>query len=93
MHGCTARARTSPNRDDNGEGKVIGHILIPRGHYIGQVREYGYQKYKTVTGKCRTAEAALSKAALKMKHHHRARVLFIDSSPYYEPHVVMEAIR
>lgn len=69
------------------------HIHWSRGHYIGQVRAFGYQHYRTVTGKCKTAEAAMSKAALKMNGMHRARVLFIDSSGYYEPEVIMECKR
>jgi len=70
---------------------VGSHILIPRGHYIGQVRGMGCRRWQTVTGRCRSAESALSKAALKMRNHHRARVLFIDSSGWYEPNLVMEA--
>lgn len=69
------------------------HILIPRGHYIGQVRRCGGKRWTTVTGKCRTGESALSKAALKMRDMHRARVLFIDSSGWYEPNIILEANR
>lgn len=69
------------------------HINIPRGHYVGQVRAYGHRYYKTVTGRCRSAEAAMSKAAASMKGYHRARVLLIDDSGWYPPNVVMEAKR
>jgi hypothetical protein len=69
------------------------HINIPRGYYIGQVRAFGYRRWKTITGHCRTAEAAMSKATAKMKGYHRARVLFIDNSGWYEPTIIMEAKR
>lgn len=72
---------------------TLVHILRARGHYIGQVREYGHRYYKTVTGKCKTPEAAMSKATAQMKGHHRARVLFIDNSGWYDPHIEMEAKR
>lgn len=68
------------------------HIYWSRGHYIGQVRLVGHQKWKTVTGKRRTAESALVGAANRMRGMKRARVLFIDSSGWYEPNVVMEAV-
>ena len=67
------------------------HILRPRGHYIGQVRRVGHRLWETVTGPRRSARHALAAAVLKGKNRKRARVLFIDSSPYYDPHVVMEA--
>lgn len=69
----------------------IVHILRPRGHYIGQVRRAGYRLWETVTRPRRSAHHALAAAVLKGKNMKRARVLFIDSSPYYDPHVVMEA--
>ena len=69
------------------------HVLRPKGHYIGQVREYGFQKYRTVTGRCRTAESAIARTGAKMKGQHRLRVLFVDHSPYYEPNLVFEGIR
>lgn len=69
------------------------HINIPRGYYIGQVRKHGYRLYETVTGHCKTPESAMAKAMLKMKGMKRARVLFIDNSGWYEPHVTMEAFR
>lgn len=69
------------------------HIHWSRGYYIGQVRAFGFQRYRTVTGKCATAESAMSRAALKMEGYHRARVLFIDNSGYYEPNVIMECKR
>lgn len=70
------------------------HVCIPHGHYIGQVRGRGCRKWQTVTGRCTKSESALS-AALRKMHwsDHRARALFVDDSPYYEPSVVMEAKR
>lgn len=74
---------------------IIGnvHINIPRGHYIGQVRRVGYQRWETITGKCKSAENAMSRATKQMKGFFRARVLFIDGSGWYEPNIVMEAKR
>lgn len=69
------------------------HILIPRGYYLGQTRRCGFRRWKTVTGKCRSGEAALSLAARKMKGMHRARVLFVDTCGYYDPNIVLEAHR
>jgi len=70
------------------------HILIPKGSYLGQVRGIGCRRWRTVTGNCRSAQSALSRAVSAMgKRDKRARALFIDSSPYYEPHVAMEAHR
>ena len=67
------------------------HILWAHGHYIGQVRAIGCRNWKTVTGRCRTAESALSLAAARMKGMKRARVIFIDDNPDYDGHVSMEA--
>lgn len=73
---------------------VLVHILRPRGYYIGQTRARGHKLYNTVTGKCRTAEAAMAAAVRKMApDDHRARVLFIDNSGWYEPNLVMECHR
>lgn len=69
------------------------HICWSRGYYVGQVREAGYRRWTTATGRCKSAESALSKAALKMHDMKRARVLFVDSSGWYEPNIVMEAKR
>lgn len=69
------------------------HICWTRGYYIGQVRMPGCRKWHDVTGRCKTPESALSRAALKMRGMKRARVLFVDSSGWYEPNVVMEAKR
>ncbi len=70
------------------------HINIPRGHYIGQVRSFGAKRWRDVTGKCKTEKAAMVRAVLAMsKNDKRARVLFIDSSGWYEPNIVMEANR
>lgn len=69
------------------------HINRPRGHYIGQVRVTGHQKWNTVTGHCHIAKNALASAVLNSnpRIHKRARVLFIDHCGYYDPQVVMEA--
>lgn len=69
------------------------HINRPRGYYIGQVRRAGYRRWDTVTGKCKSSESAMSKAALKMKGRKRARVLFCDYKGWYGATVVMEASR
>lgn len=73
---------------------TLVHILIPRGHYIGQVRQRGYRRWRTVTGKCKTDTAAMACAAAKMgPNDKRARVIFIDHSGWYEPHIAMECSR
>lgn len=72
-------------------GVNVLHILRPHGHYIGQVRGVGCRKWETVTKPRRSAYHALAAAVLLGKGMKRARVLFIDSNPYYAPHVVMEA--
>ena len=77
-----------PVYDING---VTVHINRPHGHYIGQVRRVGYQRWETVTGKHRSSHNALAAAVLKGKGMKRARVLFIDNSGWYDPHQVMEA--
>lgn len=69
------------------------HVNIPRGYYIGQVRPAGARLWQTVTGKCKSGESAMSRAALKMRDKRRARVLFIDTGGWYEPTLVMECSR
>ena len=69
------------------------HLNVPRGHYIGQVRAYGHQYFRTVTGRCKSIEGAMSRATAKMKGFHRARVLFIDNSGWYDPQICIEAKR
>lgn len=69
------------------------HICWSRGHYLGQIRRAGARRWQTVTGRCQSAESAMSRATAKMQHMKRARVLFVDSSGWYEPNVVMEAKR
>ena len=69
-------------------------IHAPAHHFIGQVRGYGYRNWQTTTVKCNSAELAMSHAVLAMTtYHHRARVLIITESGYYEPNIVMEANR
>ena len=73
---------------------MLVHINRPSGHYIGQVRRRGHQRWETVTGRRRSPERAMAGAVMEMKEgHNRARVLFIDHSGWYEPHLCMEASR
>lgn len=69
------------------------HIHAPGGYYIGQVRLYGHRRWRTVTGRCKTGESAMAKAASQMRGHHRSRVLFITHCGYYEPIQIMECKR
>jgi len=69
------------------------HINIPRGHYIGQVRARGRRRWSTVTGACKTGEGAMASAAKQMRGMHKSRVLFVDSSGWHEPTIVMECSR
>jgi len=70
------------------------HVNRPQGYFLGQVRRYGGQNWETVTGRCMSAEGALSKALLCMKPtDFRARALFVDSLGWYDSRVVMEAKR
>ena len=66
------------------------HVLMASGYYIGQIRDIGHRKFKTVTERCKSMEGALSKAAAKAKAWHRIRVLLIDSNPYYGPTQVFD---
>jgi len=69
----------------------------PPGNYIGQVRGVGCRKWRTVTRRCGTAEAALSRAVCRMRHDDkRARALWVALAhveDWYGPHVAMEASR
>ena len=69
------------------------HICWSRGYYIGQVRGRGCRKYEDVTGKCRSVEGAIAKAARRYRNNHRLRVLFVDSSGWYGPNVMFEGKR
>lgn len=72
----------------------ILHICVPRGYYLGQVRGIGCRNWRSVTGRCRKPEAALSKAvAIMRRDDKRARVLFVDTGGWYGPNLVMEANR
>ena len=69
------------------------HIHRSRGHYIGQVRRTGARNWQDCTGKCRTAELAIARAALRFNGYKRIRVLFCDTSGYYDPNLVFEGRR
>lgn len=72
------------------------HILRVRGHYIGQVRGIGCRNWRTITGKCRSAQGALARAVAQMgRDDKRARALLIPNleMSWYEPTVMMEARR
>lgn len=69
------------------------HICWSSGYFIGQVRPEGMKSWRDVTGRCKTAEAALALAVSRTHNPKRARVLFVDSSGWYEPNIVMEAKR
>lgn len=72
---------------------TLVHINIPRGYYIGQVRRRGARRWQTVTGKCKTAERAMSRAVNVMAGYQRARCLFCDVDGWYGATVVLEASR
>lgn len=65
--------------------------------YLGQVCMVGGRRWRTVTGPCRTPEAALARAVQKMERgDKRARALSVarrDVVDYYGPMVAMEATR
>jgi hypothetical protein len=70
------------------------HIHRVPGKYLGQVRDRGCRRWRTVTRYCQTAEAAMVKTILRMNGATRARVLWVDAGDgWYEPHVAMEASR
>ena len=70
------------------------HINRPRGHCIGQICARGSRRWRTVTGRHRRPERALAAAVVHMRGNiGRARVLFVDSSGWYGPNVLMEAKR
>ena len=69
------------------------HIHAPRGYYVGQVRAAGYRIWTSVPGGWKTPETAMRAAMRRMKGMKRARVLFCDTSGYYEPNLSMEAHR
>ncbi len=69
------------------------HVTRSNGYYLGQVRRAGFSKWDAVTGKCRTMERALEKAAKHFSGNFKLRVLFIDCSGWYEPAVMFEGKR
>lgn len=70
------------------------YLHAPKVFYLGQVRTINGRIWETVTGKCQSAEGAMSKAVLAMKEtDFRARVLMLDYEGWYPPTVVMDAKR
>lgn len=70
------------------------HIHAPKGHYIGQVKRLYGKTWRKVTLDLLDAKTAMAIAVLRMdKEDSRARVLFVDTEGWYEPHVVMECKR
>jgi hypothetical protein len=66
----------------------------PRQVYIGQTRRRGARKFRTVTGRCASAHAAMKRLAGKCEYH--SRVLSVAADPmedYYGPTVVYEIKR
>jgi hypothetical protein len=64
------------------------------GYFIGQVRPYGMGSWVTITGRCRTADAAMRKAAMLMKQSdYAARAVFVDARGWHESRVAVEAKR
>jgi hypothetical protein len=73
---------------------TLVHIHAPKGHYIGQVKRLWAKRWRTVTLNLLDAKTAMAIAVLRMdKEDSRARVLFVDTDGWYEPHVVMECKR
>lgn len=73
---------------------MIFHLNKPSGYFIGQVRGRGARNWETVTGRCRSGEAALAKALLAMRPaDSKARALFVDRNGWYASHVALEASR
>lgn len=73
---------------------MLLQIHEPSGYFIGQVRKRGAKTWETVTGRCRSGEAALAKALLAMRpSDSRARALFVDRDDWYASRVFMEAAK
>ena len=67
------------------------HIYAPAHYFIGQTRCYGFQKWKTLDRKFKTANKAMAAAVMTIRDNdHRARVLMIAKDSYIDPAVVME---
>lgn len=73
------------------------HVHCTTGYYLGQLRGIGCRNWRSVTGKCKTPESALSRACAHMKRDDkRARVLYVptgENGSWYGPTVSMEARR
>lgn len=65
-----------------------------KGYFIGQVRPYGMSSWVTLTGRCRSADAALRKATMLMKQSdYAARAVFVDARGWHESRVAVELKR
>lgn len=71
----------------------IIHVLRPSGHYEYALRPRGCRNYEFCKRRFKSAERAMAAAARNMRGYHRFVVFFVDHSPYYEPHVVLEGKR
>ena len=60
------------------------HVSTIKGLYIGQVKGHNKKNYETVTGRCKTMESALSKAAKFMHGNKYLRVLLIPDDFHNE---------
>jgi len=70
------------------------HIHAPAGYYLGQVRRRGAQRWRTVTGKCKTDTAAMARAVLAMNSDDkRARVIWCTYDGWYGPSLSMQCAR
>lgn len=67
---------------------TLVHIHQPKGHYIGQVRDYGCRNWQTVTSKHQSMYAAMARTVMMMQRAKHGRVLLI--AEWYEPVVMME---
>lgn len=67
------------------------HIFAPRSYYIGQLRGIGCRRWRTMTGRCRSSNAALVRAVRKAsRDDKRVRTLLCSYNPYLEPLVYAE---
>lgn len=70
------------------------HLNRATGRYLAQVRSAGCRKWTNLGKPVRNVAVAARRMATGVAlGRKRGRVLFIDDSPYYDPHLVMEAKR